>query len=773
MSLSSVLATEINEVFPNPIGSDNNREFVEIYNKMFINLTGFVIGDTDSNDTLEALVWYNSSYAIIVEEGFAIDTIKNASIYSVGATIGNNLGNNEDTVFLFRPEGVLIDSFSYNNTIEGRSYEKNTSGWFLGLALNGTPGFINSNIDAFANKTDNETMQINILHISSLLPTEAYIHQHITTGFRIDNLVDKNVDAILSYIVFLNGTKLFSDSKNFSMIKRYRTKDTVNLFFEEAGDYTVCGNITSSIYEKKIDDNNICTSMMLIDPSTISCNRGIALFINNTIFRNHASISFSPTITGDYDKIPFVYSYWIEEMNGAVVKKPRNSSNDNKKSWTPNIKKQYAAFVIRAVLTDSYCDDSSPDNNVASAYFIVQGHQEEDGAAVIERIYIGSDGIVKTGDTIRAKIQYYTGNLTKNAASEKKLRVFVKDAASHVASEVSEFAVADSFTSGEITIPISLFYDCKDFPIEETTYTLEVEGFGTVAKKKIPVAGVNKDFCHGFSNGEFGAPLFPSFGWNGTNVTSSLVIYNNDIVPYTYKISSKIYRGPKTYSGDHFANQQILQLNPGSKKSISLNNSLENIQEGEYKIKIQIWRNEQKTPIEFINTFTVVGSLLQEPQQKLATITMFDTFTEELSSDALIYSTIYGNGNYTLLFDGPFQRENRTITINGTELELFTTNLARGKNVFVLRLFEGEELLESKPLILYTNNEGLEDITAPEAITEYYQPSNFAAITGNVVAPLTTYEGSFYRIKNWLNYFIIGILLLFIIFLLSKSSEYN
>src|SRR3989344_1380752 len=82
----------INEVMYNPDGDDNNKEYIELFLENIINLDSWIIEDISSSDTLELLQFVNSSYALIVVEGFNYDGI-NASLYSSGATIGNNLNN--------------------------------------------------------------------------------------------------------------------------------------------------------------------------------------------------------------------------------------------------------------------------------------------------------------------------------------------------------------------------------------------------------------------------------------------------------------------------------------------------------------------------------------------------------------------------------------------------------------------------------------------------------------------------------------------------------
>jgi len=117
-----------------PPGSDNNQEYIEVItNESLINWT---IADSDANDTLQLLKLGNSSFALIVEDGF--DTrISDATYYTVGSTIGNNLNNAEDSIYLFH-NNTLIDSMSYNGT--GPAVEL-CDDW---VASDGTPGRVNS-----------------------------------------------------------------------------------------------------------------------------------------------------------------------------------------------------------------------------------------------------------------------------------------------------------------------------------------------------------------------------------------------------------------------------------------------------------------------------------------------------------------------------------------------------------------------------------------------------------------------------------------------------
>ena len=130
----------INEIMYNPQGNDNNKEYVELYVNGSINLSGYVIEDSSSQDVLELLQFSDSSYVLIVEEGFNYTGI-NASIYSVGAAIGNNLGNTGDIIILKDLNGTILDTVSYNNSLGGDGNGKALCGFWKECSA--TPGYEN------------------------------------------------------------------------------------------------------------------------------------------------------------------------------------------------------------------------------------------------------------------------------------------------------------------------------------------------------------------------------------------------------------------------------------------------------------------------------------------------------------------------------------------------------------------------------------------------------------------------------------------------------
>tara|TARA_Y100000034_G_scaffold136537_1_gene213685 strand:+ start:720 stop:2054 length:1335 start_codon:yes stop_codon:yes gene_type:complete len=94
----------------NPEGNeDNNKEYIEILTN--INLTGFTIQDSSSEDNLKLIKYFPSNYSLIVEEEFNHSNI-NATIYSIGTTIGNNLNNPGDIIIL-KNNTKIYDAIHY------------------------------------------------------------------------------------------------------------------------------------------------------------------------------------------------------------------------------------------------------------------------------------------------------------------------------------------------------------------------------------------------------------------------------------------------------------------------------------------------------------------------------------------------------------------------------------------------------------------------------------------------------------------------------------
>ena len=113
VAVLQVSAIKITEIMYNPVGDDNNREYIEIYfDDGTANLSRYIIADASSSDIPKLVRIDESKYALIVEDGFDYTSIE-VNIYSIGKAIGNTLNNGGDTVFLKDSSGKVIDTLVY------------------------------------------------------------------------------------------------------------------------------------------------------------------------------------------------------------------------------------------------------------------------------------------------------------------------------------------------------------------------------------------------------------------------------------------------------------------------------------------------------------------------------------------------------------------------------------------------------------------------------------------------------------------------------------
>ncbi|KAA3600980.1 MAG: hypothetical protein DWQ06_09170 [Calditrichaeota bacterium] len=158
---SQILLTEI---FPNPTGSDNQKEFVEIYNfsSQSIDLAQWKISDNTSTDTFvetgNGFILPPNQFCIILENDYNLATgIYNGIIPDStlilkvdDATIGNGLLNTSETVSILDDQNNAVNNFTYNNVPENFTIEKvefanpNSTEWKISKIEQGTPGFKNS-----------------------------------------------------------------------------------------------------------------------------------------------------------------------------------------------------------------------------------------------------------------------------------------------------------------------------------------------------------------------------------------------------------------------------------------------------------------------------------------------------------------------------------------------------------------------------------------------------------------------------------------------------
>jgi len=538
----------INEVMYNPEGNDNNQEFVEIYFNVDLNLTNFIFGDIVSNDSLELLQYYDSDYSLIVEEGFNYSGF-DVSVYSVGATIGNNL-NTEDSLFFFYPNGSLVDNVSYSDDCSsGYSLEYFNGSFFCSFYLGGTPGRVNSNKNQdYSNLIINELLVDPVGDDNAAMPEGEFIE--------IYNEDNESVDLVGAF---------FSDNSNHKLY---------------------------------ITDTNV------VDGTRIGSNGYLVIYVNGfSGFLNNdglEEIKFYDPYGNMIDTIS--YSYSEEDLSWSLV--------DN--LWqlrlaTPSLKNY-------------------------------EEEPERESSFEIEDIDAGSK--VEFGDIIKVEINAYKGDTTK-----KSIKLYVENDEDRI-SKITKADLNDKFTDYSFTLPVQLYsncngaYDNDDYEIKigwtssssaEDSYPIEVNGNNDEVCDKIYVEREPR-------KGKLEYNLLECSGsaYVGEEIISKVELMNNDDQDHMVDLYSYVYRGSKCYSGEREDNLKKVLVKAGESKEFELSNKVEEAEEGDYKIKIKVKRDDQKTTKEITEDIKLLALPLIEKEEILAVASEIEKDEENLNVSSVL-----------------------------------------------------------------------------------------------------------------------------------------
>ena len=601
LSIGTSTSIMINEIMYNPDGSDNNKEFIEIFSYPQTDLSNYIISDSDSNDTL--ILFYfneNSNYSLIVEDDYLIKT-NNASIYKIGATIGNGLSS-DDIVYFYYPDGTLINSVEINSSIangNGYSMSYYDGSWRESSKVNGTPGYKNSI------KSETEPEETKNIILETYLDEIIYINTKYTQLFKIKienkaNCSEKDTITVSYNITNSESIKQDEFTKDIGCSGYASTGDFTPTMF---GNYTLCGTIiNSTVNETDFTDNSACMNFKVIDTSTMHCNITINITTNETkVYEEGQSIKFKMLLNDD--TFPFVIEYWIEDFFGNIYKNPYNTTNTNQKSWKTNIEEQDRVLFIKSIVYPN-CNDSNLLDNSAEKMFIVKSSSDDftdTGEDSILEI-IDVDEEVKFGDIADVKVRIYKGDTNKYSIS-----LWVEDDGDKI-SETTKIHMYDKYSSYNGQLPIKIDPNCNE-KLKDGKYDVIIKGLDEEDKEKIKIDGIKISECPKSSTQTSSSTssststkkfYFDLMDFNKNieidkEFTTEILFDNNNNEDINIKVWSYVYRGPKCYSGDREENKKEFVLKANSLDIVELSNIVEEAEPGNYKFKVVVNKNNQKT----------------------------------------------------------------------------------------------------------------------------------------------------------------------------------
>jgi hypothetical protein len=111
-------------------------------------------------------------------------------------------------------------------------------------------------------------------------------------------------------------------------------------------------------------------AVFLVVPAVYSCSISLSITSDSRIFENSRKIEFYNKVDG---ADMFVVEYWVEDSYGNIIKSKRNTTNENKKSFTP--KNLDTDIIIKNRLVFPECTNASAEKRIF--------HKNSENGAVI------------------------------------------------------------------------------------------------------------------------------------------------------------------------------------------------------------------------------------------------------------------------------------------------------------------------------------------------------------------------------------------------------
>lgn len=337
--------------------------------------------------------------------------------------------------------------------------------------------------------------------------------------------------------------------------------------------------------------------------TTQGCDFQIEIILANTIFDNPDNFTFkirASKVKGTTTNITVkanikdLYDITIKNyrpFTNASITKQRTSS-----TYTPNLD-EAKSYMLNTNLTTA-CNDSNLENNFDSRLITLKGQSLTTTSQIeIGNIYdLGSDKIAKFGQIIRLKLNIYKGDTTKNS-----IAVWLENKKGKKLSKQSKTNVYDKYKTYSLTLPIQIDPNCNE-EFNNGNYYIIAKGLDLEETKKIKIEDLTTSLCKTVytskktSSKQFEYEIIEIPEKANTNkINTKVKLSNDDNEDSNIKIWSYLYRGSKCYSGEREENKKQILLSARTSEIIDLENNIIDAEPGDYKYKVVINKDNQKT----------------------------------------------------------------------------------------------------------------------------------------------------------------------------------
>ncbi len=656
LGFSALAEIQVTEMMYDPPGKDTGHEWIELFNSGdALDISGYYLFKGDKKYILSSTGNSSADHVSLLDTGdFALLTSSptifladnpgyKQPIFVLPASF--SLKNSGDNFIL--GDGTKNISVFYNVSLGAQG-----DGYSLCLfnyswqSCSSTPGSLNKL--SFAVDY--------IPHLKIIIPETIFISTEYTNLFKVDlkNKKDCSVKDTITvdyHLLPLNESSSFSFNDSFTIaIGCSASSATGKLNVPLPGQYRLCGYFHLPADPDVDNISQTCLDFTSIDPSLLPCDIKLDLILEEDLFfQQGQSVKFKPTLSDQ--SFPFQITYWIEDLFGRQVKEKVTTANTNQKSWKAKIDELDQVLWLKASVNPQ-CQDDDLANNKVQKMIIVMNQKNSPTEDILPsansslEIVSVSPKTVSFGEIIKPELDIYKGNTNKYSFSawvEKDGKII---------SEKTKFNLQTKNIGYKIVPPIIIDSNCQG-KISDGKATMVVEGLDLHAEKKIDLEGITKNRCSGSSISASSSSTTSSTGsasakWSylikeyPKNIFPAdnfdvKVLFQGDAQEHDFKIWAFVYRGSRCYSCHDNKNSRednliSFSLAEFEERSISIPITVDDLDEGDYKIKVIINKDSQKTNMELVEEITVLSKAKENIVQPLSTASGFDKTADSVDS---------------------------------------------------------------------------------------------------------------------------------------------
>ena len=223
----------------------------------------------------------------------------------------------------------------------------------------------------------------------------------------------------------------------------------------------------------------------------------------------------------------------------------------------------------------------------------------------IINIYVGTDNKAKFGDNLRAKINVYKGNTTKNS-----VKLYIPDLTKETRTNLY-----NKFTNYTLTLSVQIEPNCNE-NLKDGKYNLILKGLDQETQKEIEIGGITSSLCQEIKQNATKKITYEIIGYPSqkeSEIISKVKLVNNEPEKTTYTIWSYASKGNSVITGDQYENIQTIELPKESSIDAELRNNIEpDVESGTYDYKIKLLKEGRKTPVLIESTINIKNDLHSE-----------------------------------------------------------------------------------------------------------------------------------------------------------------